>query len=247
MGGEWIVIKTIIMADVQFENIANFRQAGGIGIRNKYGKRLRDDLLYRSARPDFMTTKDCTSLLQLGIKSFVDLRGKRNYMKKNAPRPLESLYIPCTIHRNKTIELSDCSSQQAIGRLYLLNFYTLQLLHHIFSSVNFAFRWFSILVLVPIDMIFGTHLVAKFFGRLVVRHQSMVSQYMDYIQYSSSVIAKVFRLLVNSENLPMVLHCAYGKDRTGLIVALFLACLDFEDDIIIQDYCKSEVNEFLMI
>jgi protein tyrosine/serine phosphatase len=51
----------------------------------------------------------------------------------------------------------------------------------------------------------------------------------------------MLRLLINpDENLPVLIHCVYGKDRTGVLVALIQGCLDIDEETIINDYNKSE-------
>ena len=45
------------------------RPISGRGLTNKRGQRVRDGLLYRSSRADFIKAKDKSLFLQLGIKS----------------------------------------------------------------------------------------------------------------------------------------------------------------------------------
>jgi hypothetical protein len=42
------------------------------------------------------------------------------------------------------------------------------------------------------------------------------------------------------ENLPLVFHCEFGKDRTGVLAALILTCAGVSEDSICSDYAKSE-------
>ena len=42
--------------------------------------------------------------------------------------------------------------------------------------------------------------------------------------------------------VPTVLHCAAGKDRTGLVTALILRLIDVEEDAIIGDYLRTGEN-----
>ncbi|OLT16107.1 hypothetical protein BJF78_15260 [Pseudonocardia sp. CNS-139] len=41
---------------------------------------------------------------------------------------------------------------------------------------------------------------------------------------------------------PVLLHCAAGKDRTGLVTALLLRLLGVDDDEIVADYLRSGAN-----
>lgn len=46
--------------------------------------------------------------------------------------------------------------------------------------------------------------------------------YRTLLQYSMAGIAIAFRTLANPCNYPILVHCAHGKDRTGLVVMLLL-------------------------
>lgn len=49
-------------------------------------------------------------------------------------------------------------------------------------------------------------------------------------------ICHVLKILSYDGNLPLVIHCTHGKDRTGLIVALLLLLLGVEEAAVIKDY-----------
>lgn len=53
---------------------------------------------------------------------------------------------------------------------------------------------------------------------------------------------QMFDLLLDRKNYPMIIHCASGKERTGVASALILASLGVNDDIIMADYQLS--NQF---
>uniref|UniRef100_A0A1X7U3Y4 Uncharacterized protein n=1 Tax=Amphimedon queenslandica TaxID=400682 RepID=A0A1X7U3Y4_AMPQE len=77
---------------IVFENLPNFRQAGGRGLTNKRGQRVKDGLLYRSSRTDFVTPKDKSLFLQLGIKSIIDLRRQSEYERSDGSKLLDDIY-----------------------------------------------------------------------------------------------------------------------------------------------------------
>lgn len=50
---------------------------------------------------------------------------------------------------------------------------------------------------------------------------------------------------IATEHTPVVIHCAAGKDRTGVAVAVLLAALGVERDTILEDYLlTNEVGNF---
>lgn len=53
------------------------------------------------------------------------------------------------------------------------------------------------------------------------------------------VIGETLRRMADEANLPMVVHCTAGKDRTGVVIALLLALLGVPDETILVDYSQS--------
>jgi protein-tyrosine phosphatase len=56
---------------------------------------------------------------------------------------------------------------------------------------------------------------------------------------NARLYGEVLRRLSDPDNLPALLHCTAGKDRTGVAVALLLAALGVPDEVIIADYTLS--------
>jgi hypothetical protein len=53
-------------------------------------------------------------------------------------------------------------------------------------------------------------------------------------------ICRLFGFLCLNRKWPVLLHCNAGKDRTGVAVALLLRNLGIEDEVIIEEYKKSD-------
>jgi len=66
--------------------------------------------------------------------------------------------------------------------------------------------------------------------------------YCMMLDLSMQQIAKALRVFALEENLPCVVHCIHGKDRTGLIIALLLLTLGVPESVVLLDYAKSEVE-----
>lgn len=71
---------------------------------------------------------------------------------------------------------------------------------------------------------------------------SMFDRYCEYLEHSSENIAAVLGLLAVSGQLPALIHCAAGKDRTGVVIALLLAVIGVRTDDIIADYAATTAN-----
>jgi protein-tyrosine phosphatase len=64
--------------------------------------------------------------------------------------------------------------------------------------------------------------------------------YVQMIEGGSVTIRSVFDALADSSTYPAVVHCAVGKDRTGVTIALLLRILGVADRDIIADYALSD-------
>lgn len=53
------------------------------------------------------------------------------------------------------------------------------------------------------------------------------------------IFAEIFKRVADDEQLPLVIHCAAGKDRTGIAVGLILRVLGVPEDVVIADYTLS--------
>ena len=60
--------------------------------------------------------------------------------------------------------------------------------------------------------------------------------YRNFLRDNLNVFREVFLLLADKENLPLLFHCAAGKDRTGILAAVILESLSVDDEVICADY-----------
>jgi protein-tyrosine phosphatase len=68
----------------------------------------------------------------------------------------------------------------------------------------------------------------------------MQAMYTDIlIDANARAYGDILRDLTQPENLPALIHCTAGKDRTGVAIMLLLSALGVPDDIVIADYSLS--------
>ena len=60
-------------------------------------------------------------------------------------------------------------------------------------------------------------------------------------QFNRGII-EALEIMAETENHPLIFHCAAGKDRTGILAAIVLSILDIADEYIVNDYCLSSVR-----
>ncbi|MDR0799201.1 MAG: tyrosine-protein phosphatase [Dysgonamonadaceae bacterium] len=63
------------------------------------------------------------------------------------------------------------------------------------------------------------------------------------LENNSDYFTKMFDVLLNEQNYPVMMYCSLGQDRSAIAVALALAALDIDQETIINDYLLS--NELI--
>ncbi|MCL1937448.1 MAG: tyrosine-protein phosphatase [Candidatus Azobacteroides sp.] len=62
------------------------------------------------------------------------------------------------------------------------------------------------------------------------------------LENNSDYFIKLFDVLLDEKNYPIVIFCSLGKDRTAIAAALLLAALDVDEDVIMEDYLNNSIN-----
>lgn len=70
--------------------------------------------------------------------------------------------------------------------------------------------------------------------------EEMRKHYRLFVFEHSERFRQMFDLLLGEDTLPLLLHCASGKDRTGFAISLILAALGVEEQTIVADYVVSD-------
>jgi protein-tyrosine phosphatase len=61
------------------------------------------------------------------------------------------------------------------------------------------------------------------------------------VDSNARLVGDILRRVADEKNLPMLIHCSAGKDRTGVVVALLLRLLGVSEKIVIEDYSLSNL------
>ncbi|HEU4654500.1 MAG TPA: tyrosine-protein phosphatase [Steroidobacteraceae bacterium] len=72
---------------------------------------------------------------------------------------------------------------------------------------------------------------------------AMIDLYRALPEWMSGRLRGMFQGIAE-EQVPMVVHCAAGKDRTGIAIGLLLAALGVERATIIEDYLLTNASDF---
>jgi protein tyrosine/serine phosphatase len=70
----------------------------------------------------------------------------------------------------------------------------------------------------------------------------LADRYVEMLDEGRESIARALHILSDDSSLPLVFHCAAGKDRTGVVAAVVLGILGVADDDIADDYSLSRLG-----
>jgi len=73
------------------------------------------------------------------------------------------------------------------------------------------------------------------------REQTLIF-YLDHLRSPTSALPMLVQMLAAVAGRPVLVHCAAGKDRTGLVVALLLSLLGVDRGEIVADYLATDAN-----
>ena len=67
-------------------------------------------------------------------------------------------------------------------------------------------------------------------------------RYLGYLEFGPTSWLRLFGILADEENLPVLLHCTAGKDRTGVSTAFLLSVLGVSREVIEADYLLTNLD-----
>ena len=180
---------------------------------------LRDDILYRSARPDNASAADRQMLLSVyNLRTIIDLR-------TNTERDEQA---------KKKGTKSDVEIPEVSCRKINLNggWFSVALLHKL--------NWGSLSKMLGLMAIRSRLDAIKILGVEVMGPAGLIGMGKLTLESSQKEIREVLQVLADPGSLPVLIHCTQGKDRTGLIIMLVLLLLEASTDTITADYVASE-------
>ncbi len=77
------------------------------------------------------------------------------------------------------------------------------------------------------------------------RMDYVAESYQAYREYATNYLPQLkalFRHISNPENLPILIHCSAGKDRTGVVTSLIQMVLGVSVETVMDDYLKTNGN-----
>ncbi|KAI9065051.1 hypothetical protein FKP32DRAFT_1610888 [Trametes sanguinea] len=72
--------------------------------------------------------------------------------------------------------------------------------------------------------------------------QTFLTEYRTLLLSATSSLEQVLRHLRDHPDIPCLIHCSVGKDRTGVFAAIILMLLGARDENIVADYALSEIG-----
>ena len=74
--------------------------------------------------------------------------------------------------------------------------------------------------------------------------EAMDHYYIDYVNHAPEAVATALRTIADPKSGAVLVHCAAGKDRTGVVCALALSLVGVKRSVIVEDYVRT--NERIM-
>jgi protein-tyrosine phosphatase len=83
-------------------------------------------------------------------------------------------------------------------------------------------------------------------GRKLNYSNGLQKSYREYVTNFRLEFGKIIKLAADSRNLPLLIHCTAGKDRTGFACAMLQLALNMPPELVMQDYLLSNnhLHEF---
>lgn len=207
--------------------VTNFRDVAQIINASKPQPTLNQGLFYRSALPSTASPTARANLTTIyNIKTILDLRSDTEIAEQEQQQQSKhstSTSTPQT-PSPKTAHISLNGSAYSLALIKQLPYHQTLKLALLYTLPSYRTQAISIL------------------GKNVMTARGLSGLAIDTLTHSTSEIARVFTLLADSANYPVLVHCTQGKDRTGLVVLLVCLVCGVGAEGLEEDYMRSEVE-----
>ena len=175
----------------------------------------------------------------IGINTYLDFREK---MEICAKKKLTRFFI-----EKNPDEMNGNPNKSEQGYRYRVEFLSVFfILKVILFRMGWIERWKLFLLLVQ-HLFYRDHKYKTYILYVLVQSKSLDQIYCAIIDDFQNIFKKIFLLMLNRNNFPMVISCSFGKDRTGIVAALVMQLFECSDKLIIEEYSKSEVRLLIYI
>ncbi|KAI9880419.1 MAG: hypothetical protein M1830_003459 [Pleopsidium flavum] len=217
---------------------------------------MHEGRLYRSARPDDASDQDRRRLVEeYGIKSIIDLRTKylisfpsqavrtsSNRLRARSEHIKQAKKRDADMRSSAAIPQSNNATAEAL-KIPGIRYHEVNLNGGAFErALLWQLSWSSLSRLLGLMALGRRTEAISILGREVMQPRGLVGLGKDSIDHCWAELNAIFRIVADSSQYPIVVHCTQGKDRTGLVVMLLLLMLDIPFDAIAYDYVASEAE-----
>ena len=199
------------MGWLELEGTVNTRDVGGLPTVD--GRTTRPGVLLRSDNLQDLTAADVDRLVgELGLRTVVDLRSTGE-VHLEGPTPLAG--SPVRHHQLSLIpEWDGEPDREEVERAVE------QAVEH--HTPTLAERALPTIDMTPDD-----------------DPTDLVHHYVGYLQSAGPNVARALKVLADPDAGTTLVHCAAGKDRTGVVVALALSLAGVTREAVVADYVRS--------
>lgn len=200
--------------EIKLEGVCNFRDLGGIPCRD--GRTVKTGLIFRTDELSQLTDHDLLILNELPLRTIVDLRTPPEIERRpnRCPESLQTMAL-CVLDTPKL--LVSITGLHDDRRLEGIDQETQSMLG-------------------KTDAKLGTLEAEKIKSAMTQLYVRMLIE-PDFL----AVYRRIFHLLSNESDTPLLFHCMAGKDRTGVVAALILLALNVDEETIMEDYLLSQI------
>ena len=206
------------------EDASLFCGSANAAIMNSETPRLRRGLLLRSSTPWCCDATSVNFIVDgLGIKRILDLRTPTEIRQTKDTEEAGALWAACQSGRVR-LQRTPLIDERATGRDLFLRA-----------------PWSTRLAMIPVALGFsGPESIADRVSPLMAE-RGLAGMYRATVDQCRSGIRQCLEAML--VDLPVLVHCTSGKDRTGILCAMVLAVCGYGDTAIADDYAATEKHK----